>query len=125
MTVGEFYDGTKTEVGYSGRLELTPRLSMEPRVSVSSARLPEGDFVAKLLTNRMTFTVTPRMFASALVQYNSSIDSFSTNIRLRWEYRPGSDLFVVYSEGRDTTPSVVDSLQNRGLVVKYTQLFRF
>ena len=38
------------------------------------------------------------MFVSALLQYNSSNDSLSTNLRLRWEYRPGSELFVVYNE---------------------------
>jgi hypothetical protein len=64
------------------------------------------------------------MFASGLVQYNSSISSFSTNVRLRWEYRPGSDFFVVYSEGRDTTRHIDRALQNRGFVVKFTRLFR-
>jgi hypothetical protein len=122
---GQFYDGTRTEASYSGRVEVSPRLSFEPRLSVSSAHLEEGDFVTKLVTARTTFTVTPRMFASALVQYNSSTSSFSTNVRLRWEYHPGSDLFVVYSEGRDTTANVPVALQNRGVVVKYTQLFRF
>ena len=122
---GQFYDGTRTEGSYSGRIEVSPRVSLEPRVAITSAKLPEGNFVTKLLTARATFTVTPRMFASGLVQYNSSINAFSTNIRVRWEYRPGSDLFIVYSEGRDTTPAAVRSLQNRGLVVKYTRLFRF
>lgn len=67
---GSFYSGTRTELSYSGRVELTPRLSLEPRVSVSSAKLPEGDFVAKLVTTRATFTLTPRVFASGLAQYN-------------------------------------------------------
>jgi hypothetical protein len=26
----------------------------------------------------------------------------SASVRLRWEYRPGSELFVVYSDGRNT-----------------------
>ena len=45
------------------------------------------------------------MFASALLQYNSSSDSLSANLRLRWEYSPGSELFVVYNEDRNTTRS--------------------
>ena len=122
---GSFYSGTRTELSYSGRVELTPRLSFEPRVSVSSAKLPEGDFVTKLVTNRATFTLTPRVFASGLVQYNSSTNTFSTNVRVRWEYQPGSDLFVVFSEGRNTTLNARESLQNRGVIVKFTRLFRF
>jgi len=42
------------------------------------------------------------MFVSAFVQFNSSTNTMSTNARLRWEYRPGSELFIVYNEERDT-----------------------
>jgi len=77
---------------------------------------------------RSTFTMTPLMFVSALLQYNSSSHSLSTNLRLRWEYAPGSELFVVYNENRDTDPFLPDrfsALRNRALVVKINRLFRF
>ena len=64
------------------------------------------------------------MFVSALLQYNSSNDSVSNNIRLRWEYQPGSELFVVFSEGRDTRLGGYPDLQNRSIVVKINRLFR-
>lgn len=53
-----------------------------------------------------------------------------TNVRLRWEFEPGSDLFVVYSEGRDTEDALGDPrrtsrLQNRGLAIKITKLWRY
>ncbi|MDA1185465.1 MAG: hypothetical protein O2930_12575 [Acidobacteria bacterium] len=50
--------------------------------------------------------------------------ALSANVRFRWEYRPGSDLFVVYGEGRTTEVSGRPALQNRGFVVKLTGLFR-
>ena len=50
----------------------------------------------------MTYSMTPLMFVSALIQYNSGINAVSTNARFRWEYRPGSELFVVYNEERNT-----------------------
>ena len=68
------------------------------------------------------------MFLSGLVQYNSALDTVSTNLRLRWEYSPGSELFVVYTEERDSTPLRPDrttELRNRGFVVKLNKLFRF
>ncbi len=67
---------------------------------------------------------SPRSFVGALLQYNTSNNSFSTNVRFRWEYRPGSDIFVVYSDGRDTTLGGFPQLENRSLVVKVTRLFR-
>jgi hypothetical protein len=48
----------------------------------------------------------------------------STNARFRWEYRPGSELFVVYSDGRTTLTRGVPDLQNRSFVVKVTRLFQ-
>ena len=69
--------------------------------------------------------MTPLMFASALVQYNSSTNLVSANVRLRWEYRPGSELFVVYNEERDSLTRGVPDLRNRAFIVKVNRLFRF
>ncbi|MCH7749549.1 MAG: hypothetical protein IH939_15790 [Acidobacteria bacterium] len=50
----------------------------------------------------------------------------STNVRLRWEYQPGSELFVVYNDQRDTELGRgVPMLENRAFIVKVTRLFRF
>ena len=123
---GSFFSGDKTTVGFSrGRLELTPQLSVEPSVSHNRVDLPEGRFTTNLVTTRTTFTVTPQMFVSALLQYNSSSRSLSTNLRLRWEYQPGSELFVVYNEQRDTLTPRFPELENRAFVVKINRLFRF
>jgi len=68
------------------------------------------------------------MFFGGLVQYNSSTNSVSNNLRLRWEYSPGSELFVVYTEEREMDPLRPDRYtgsNNRGFVVKLTRLFRF
>ena len=48
--------------------------------------------------------------------------SLSTNARLRWEYLPGSEFFIVYSEGRDTLQPGLQGLQNRVFVVKVNRL---
>ena len=87
---GSLYDGTKTTIGLStGRATLSPQLSVEPTFSVNDVDLPQGSFVTTLVGSRVTYTMTPLMFASALVQYNSDARNVSANVRLRWEYRPG------------------------------------
>ena len=124
---GEFFSGHLTAVGYrNGRIEITPQLSVEPGIAVNLIDLPAGEFTATLATSRVTYTLTPRAFFSALVQYNNSNDSLSTNLRLRWEYQPGSELFIVYNDQRDTaTLRGTPMLQNRAFIVKFTRLFRF
>lgn len=65
------------------------------------------------------------MFFGGLVQYNSSNDTLSANLRFRWEYSPGSELFVVYTDQRDTTLRGAPILENRAFIVKINRLFRF
>ena len=125
FTHGPFYSGDRTGIDYQGRVELTPQFSMEPRIGFNWIDLPEGNFSTTLVSTRSTYTFTPRMYVAALIQYNSSASSLGTKLRFRWEYEPGSDLFVVYADGRDTTQLASPALLNRSFVVKYTRLFRF
>ena len=124
---GEFFDGDITAVGYSrGRIEVTRQFAVEPSVSLNRITLPQGAFTARVTTTRLTYTFTPRMFASALLQHNSVDNVLSTNVRLRWEYQPGSELFVVYNDQRDTwLDRGFPMLENRAFVVKVTRQFRF
>ncbi len=123
---GQYYNGTITVVGFStGRMSVTKRWSLEPSLSINDVVLPAGKFTARVVRTRSDYGFSPRMFASALVQYNSSDSSFSSNLRFRWEYRPGSEVFVVYTEERDTTRAGVDALRNRAFVVKVNRLLRF
>jgi hypothetical protein len=123
--IGSFYGGTRREVGYDGRVELTPQFAVEPRVSVNWVDLPVGQFTTRLFGSRLTYTATTRAALSALIQYNSSNSTLSSNVRFRWEYRPGSDLFVVYSDGHEVVRPRPVMLQSRAFVVKMTRLFRF
>ena len=129
VQAGEFFNGTVRSVGFSrGRLALTPELAIEPTISVNWIDTPQGGFRTDLYVSRVTYTFTPRMFFSGLLQYASASRTLSSNLRLRWEYSPGSEFFVVYTEDRDTDPLRPDRytmLRNRGLAVKVTRLFRF
>jgi hypothetical protein len=123
---GTFYSGDRTAFSASrGRLALTPQISIEPTYSVNRVTLAQGQFTTHLAGSRLTYTITPWMFASALVQYNSSSGSLGANIRFRWEYQPGSELFVVYNDERDTRLSGFPQLTTRAFIVKINRLFRF
>ncbi len=124
---GGFFGGELTSVGLNrGRVELFPRLSLEPSVSQNWVRLPGQSFNTTLATTRVNFTFTPRIFLSGLMQWSSSSDRVSANLRLRWEYRPGSEVFLVYTEDREAYDfERFPVLSNRGLALKVTSLLRF
>ena len=131
VTRGTFYSGDVMSVGLSnGRIEVLPQLSIEPSLEFNWIDLPElqafdGQFNQHVVRTRITYSLSPRSFLSTLVQYNSGSDTFSANVRLRWEWAPGSELFIVYTEARNA--DVFDrwsELSHRGLVIKVNRLFR-
>ena len=125
---GGYFDGEITSVDLNrGRVDLSSRLSVEPSASFNWIDLPGGSFRTDLWRARVNYTFSPRMFFSGLLQYNSANRTVGTNLRLRWEYSPGSELFVVYTEEQETDPLRPDryyGLRDRGFVIKITRLFR-
>ncbi len=126
VQAGEFYDGTILAFGYTNaRLSIVKQWSVEPSVSINDVKLPTGEFTTTVVRARSDYAFTPRMFVSALVQYSSNDSLFSSNLRFRWEYLPGSEMFVVYTDERDTLTTGFPGLRNRAFVVKVNRLFRF
>ncbi len=132
LTYGTFYSGHVTSLGLTqGRIEILPQLSLEPSVELNWIDLPsleqyDGQFNQHVARTRVTYSLSPRAFVSGLLQYNQGSNTFGANVRFRWEWAPGSELFVVYTEARDT--DVLDrwsALTGRALVIKATRLVRF
>ena len=63
-----------------------PQFAVEPSISLAWVRLPYGDFAARLLASRFTYTPTPRLFVSSLIQFNMDAHTLNSSVRLRWEY---------------------------------------
>jgi hypothetical protein len=127
---GEYYNGTIKALTFSqGRYAILKQFSVEPRMSITRVDLPTSAFTTKQIGARTDYGFSPRMFASALLQYSSADHTFSSNVRFRWEYRPGSEFFVVWTDEQDTSPLEPQrgsiALRNRAFVVKMTRLFRF
>jgi hypothetical protein len=112
-------------MGYTGRVGFSPRFSLEPAITLNWVDLPFGDFTARIVSARFIFTPNPRLSIAGLVQANATAHTLSSSLRLRWEYTPGSEMFLVYSDGRDTTDATPVGLLNRSLAFKITKLFRF
>ena len=126
LEYGTFYSGHKTTLTVTnGLVSFPPHVLIEPTYSFNRVNLTQGAFTTHLLGPRLTGAVTPQMFLSALVQYNSSANTLSTNVRFRWEFQPGSEFFAVWNEQRSTSASAIHALQNRALIMKINRLFRF
>src|SRR5262249_55027683 len=127
---GQFYDGTIRMVSFGGtsnglqpaRFSLHTRLAMEPTYAITRIVRAGGSFTTRLARARIDYGFSPLMFMSGLFQYSSADRAVNTNLRYRWEYAPGSELFLVYTDERDVTdpalatPTTVRGIKNRAFV---------
>ena len=121
---GDFYGGTVTSWSASVGWAPSPAFVIEPEFSRNDVVVPSGSFVADISAVRATWAASPRMTANAYVQYNGLTERVVTNIRFNFIHRPGSDLFIVFSD-EQANPLDRWRAEDRGLLVKATWLVRF
>jgi hypothetical protein len=121
----DFYGGTRQQWTTAGGIRATSQLSGEVQYNRNDVDMPWGKFIVDLTTLRLDYTFTPRMTVRSLSQYNSQTHEVSNNVRFNFIYRPGSDLYIVYNELRQTgLPADIFGARDRQLVVKATYLLQ-
>lgn len=122
VSTGGFYGGDRTNWNAALTWRASYRLRLEGTVQRNAVRLSSGDFTTDLLGGRLRYAWSPRLFGSAYVQYNTQTHSFVTNARLNYRWAPLSDIFLVYTERRDTDLEVRNE---RSIAVKVTRMVGF
>ncbi len=126
---GGFYDGWRLELSAKPTWNVSRHLEMSSEYEVNVIRFPERSqgFNAHLVRLRTRAALNTQVSLNAFVQYNSANDRFSTNIRFRYNFREGSDLWLVYNENLNTyrEDEIPRKLLTRGrtVLLKYTYTF--
>jgi hypothetical protein len=124
-----FYGGDRTDYSATLGLRVTSQLAAQARFSRNDVEVPNGEFTADIGSLQVDYAFSPTISLRSLTQYNSLSDQLSTSARLRWIFRPGSDIYVVYDEIRRDIELLVDPFlekyRDRQLIVKMTYLFSF
>ncbi len=121
--VGKFYGGTLKSAGGSLTLAPSPQVALGLGFTRNDVDVPSGSFTADITSLRASYSFSTRLTTNVLVQYNSLDRAFSTHVKVNFIHRPGSDLFIVFTENRGDDRRVWN-LQDRGLVMKVTYLAR-
>lgn len=104
--LGDFWSGTRTELGGGVVWIANKHLTVDGSVSWNDISLPvpDGDFTTTLISTRLEAALSRKLFAYALVQWDDVSQTLQSNIRVDWIHTPGSDLFVVLDTGYLTGP---------------------
>lgn len=113
---GEFWTGRQQLASGNLRWRLNAHLAVSTTLSRSVIRLDRGAFTGDLVGLRADWSITPRMFLNAFVQYNGETGTWLSNVRYNLIHRPLSDIYVVWNETRSPTAT------QRAVLLKYTHL---
>jgi hypothetical protein len=116
---GSFYSGKRVNVNGTLGYRFQPFGSISVDADYNDIRLGGvyGEAQFLLISPRLDFTFTDKLFLTTFVQYNDRFDNVNLNARFQWRFKPASDFFVVYTE--NYLPQSFAS-KNRALVLKLT-----
>ena len=121
--VGSFYGGQKRFVQFSPTFRPISDFSAEFSYEYNDVNLDQGTFHTHVLNSRFNVNLTNRWLTTAFLQYDTDSESLVSFFRLRYNYRPLDDLFIVFNQ----TSSVGDRFAetDRALLIKFTRSFEF
>ena len=129
VTYGSYYTGKNLRFGINGNITRIHRLRMEIDYNHNWVDMPQGTFRTNTLGMRTFFYFSTELYLKAYIQWNDDKLYFDgkekviSNILFRWIYKPGSDLYVVYNDGRLLGPGGQE-ITNRTLMLKTTFFWR-
>ena len=98
---GTYYDGHLNEARVRGSYRASEHLSLDFSEQWNRFRLPEGNFSVVFGSLQANYAFSRFLFLSTVLQMDTAnTQGASANIRLRWNYRPDSDLYVIYTAGQ-------------------------
>jgi hypothetical protein len=129
LNAGGFYDGWRASLTLAPTWNVSRLLELSAEAEFNRVRFPDRDvrFAADVFRLRATMALNIHFSFSTFTQFNTLSDDVSINTRLRYNFREGNDLYLVYNEGLNTdrlsrTPRP-PLTGNRAVLVKYTYTF--
>jgi hypothetical protein len=126
---GGYFDGYKFSPSIEPKWNLGASVELGGIYRIDLIRFPGRDqsldnHIAGL---RALLMISTKISFSAYMQYNSAINKIISNVRFRYNPKEGTDLYLVFNEGRNTllereTPTL-PAYDQRNITVKFTYTF--
>lgn len=119
-----FWTGTRNQTNLSGTARLYSGINITGEWSHVEVHLAEGDFNTNLYRLRSNVDLTPMISFTSILQYDNMSELLGLYQRFRWIFRPGADLYLVYSWNWMNTDNHFTPLE-KSSAVKVSYTYRF
>jgi len=126
---GGYYDGIKFSPTLKPKWIIGASVELGGLYRYDYVHFPERE---QTLTNHIVglealYMLSTKISFSAFLQYNTAINKVLSNIRFRYNPKEGTDLYLVFNEGRNTwlerEVPALPAYEQRNLTIKYTYTF--
>jgi hypothetical protein len=128
---GTYYDGYKYSASLQPGLNIGSSVTINGNYRIDKVTFNERSqkYTNNIFGLRSTFMFTTKLAFTTYIQYNTFSHRIITNARIRYNPREGSDFYIVYNEGIDSSIRanfLTDrENENRTFLLKYTYTFAF
>ena len=124
---GGYYGGTLNEFRVRANYRPTAKFSISASQTWNRFRLPQGNFSVDLASLQGNYSFSRFLTFSSTFQLDTAnTQAVSANLRLRYNYRPDSDLFIIYNVGTQFVSLAAanpQQIREARFVVKFTYSF--
>ena len=124
---GNFWSGTAKMIETALTYKVPPWFSISLNTNQTFARLPQGNFVARIYSSQVNYAVSPFLSFSNLIQFDNRSGNLGLQSRVHWTLEPGNDVFFVFGQGwvQDLERGYDFRRQDSRLATKIQYTFRF
>ncbi len=135
---GTLYDGEIQELNLNPRFFASSKLELGGSYRITKLQFPdrtgrqETDFTSHLGQFRSQYTFNKKASVNMFVQYSNVSELIGANVRFRYNFSEGRDLWFVFNEQSYSNRDPLEPglprlpyLQSRSILLKYTHTFIF
>jgi len=95
---GGYYNGTRTSYIGSIKYRVQPWGNFGVDFTYNDITINDENIHPYIIGPTIEFAFSNNLFWTTFLQYNTEIKNFNINSRFQWRFKPGSDLFLVYTD---------------------------
>ncbi len=127
---GGFYDGTQINWTFAPRVNLSKSLQLQGSYQINRIEFKDRDMSTTLhnVGFKALYMLDTKWSFNLYTQYQSKLDNMSTNFRVHYNPKEGSDFYIVFNDDRyfkrfDNGPIKLPAYNSSTVMFKYTYTF--